>query len=134
MTVGCPHCGHVSAVDPSQAGSILACPNCGGKFQVPIPTAQNEVQIFTNKKIAAGICGIIFGGLGIHKFILGFNTAGAIMLGVYLCGAFLGACLVFPLLAPIAMQVIGVVEGILYLTKSDQEFYQSYSVERREWF
>ena len=41
------------------------------------------------KKIAAGICGILLGGLGIHKFILGYTTEGVIMLVTYLVGIFL---------------------------------------------
>ena len=35
-----------------------------------------------NKKIVAGILGILLGGLGIHKFYLGYTTAGIIMLVV----------------------------------------------------
>ena len=30
--------------------------------------------------------------------------------------------------------VIGLIEGIIYLTKTDPEFYQTYMVERRAWF
>jgi TM2 domain-containing membrane protein YozV len=33
-----------------------------------------------DKKIAAGVCGILLGSLGIHKFILGYTTEGIIML------------------------------------------------------
>lgn len=33
-----------------------------------------------NKKVVAGICGILLGGLGVHKFLLGYNTEGLIML------------------------------------------------------
>ena len=32
------------------------------------------------------------------------------------------------------MSVIGLVEGILCLTKSDEEFYQLYAVEKKQWF
>ena len=32
------------------------------------------------------------------------------------------------------MWVIGVIEGILYLTKSQSEFEQTYVVNKREWF
>jgi hypothetical protein len=35
--------------------------------------------------------------------------------------------------APV-MAVIGIVEGIIYLTKSDAQFYQDYVVNRRSWF
>jgi TM2 domain-containing membrane protein YozV len=135
------------SVHPSQAGSVIACPKCGGKLQIPVPTAQSsagpsnaayappsEVQTFASKKIAAGICGILLGGMGIHKFILGLNTAGGIMLAVWLLGLITGMCLFIPLLACVAMNVIGLVEGIIYLTKSDDDFYQTYAVQKKEWF
>jgi hypothetical protein len=39
-----------------------------------------------------------------------------------------------PFVASVAMSVIGVVEGIIYLTKSDQDFYETYAVQKKEWF
>jgi TM2 domain-containing membrane protein YozV len=152
MSVACPHCQLPLSVHPSQAGTVVACPQCEGNFQVPVPTAYSgaalagsgqtygayagpsEVQQFASKKIAAGICGILLGGLGVHKFVLGFNTAGTIMLVISVVGIVLGACLVIPALASMAMSVIGLVEGIIYLTKSDHEFYQIYAVQKKEWF
>lgn len=92
------------------------------------------VRDFASKKIAAGVCGIVFGGLGIHKFILGFNGAGAIMLSLWLACTVTGMCLIVPILGTIALNIIGLVEGILYLTKSDEDFYQLYAVQRKEWF
>lgn len=146
--VTCPFCKGQMTVSPNQAGMTTACPHCGGNFQVPLPTAyqgvgpgqpyggyqNSEFQQFASKKIAAGICGILVGGLGVHKFILGFNNAGAIMLSVWLVGFVTGMCLVIPLLASMAMGVIGLVEGIIYLTKTDEEFYQTYAIQRKEWF
>jgi len=76
-------------------------------------------------KIAAGICGILLGSFGVHKFILGYTGAGLIMLLVTLLTCFLAA--------PI-MSIIGLIEGILYLTKSDAEFVRSYVEGRKEWF
>jgi TM2 domain-containing membrane protein YozV len=78
-----------------------------------------------SKKIAAGVCGILLGALGIHKFILGYKAEGLIMLLVTIltCG-----------LAGIIFGIIGLVEGILYLTKSDDEFVQTYVVNKRGWF
>jgi len=35
--------------------------------------------------------------------------------------------------API-MTIIGLIEGIIYLTKSDSEFVQTYVEGRKEWF
>ena len=34
----------------------------------------------------------------------------------------------------IPMSIIGLVEGIIYLTKSDADFYQTYIVDKKEWF
>ena len=78
-----------------------------------------------SKKIAAGICGILFGALGIHKFVLGYTKAGLIMLLVTVCTCLFGS---------IVMGPIGLIEGIIYLTKSDQDFYQTYVVGKKEWF
>src|SRR5438445_172141 len=36
------------------------------------------------KKVAAGFCGIVLGGLGVHKFVLGYTREGLIMLLVTL--------------------------------------------------
>lgn len=75
------------------------------------------------KKILAGILGIILGKLGIHKFILGYNTAGIITILITL------TCVGAPIMA-----LIGLVEGIIYLTKSDEEFYNTYIANKKEWF
>jgi TM2 domain-containing membrane protein YozV len=83
------------------------------------------VKDFAGKKIAAGICGILIGSLGIHKFILGLTGPGIIMLLVTVLTCGIGG---------IVMSIIGLIEGILYLTKSDEEFYQLYAVEKKGWF
>jgi len=147
MNVTCPHCQIRLSVHPSQAGGVTACPKCGGRFQVPVPTAHavggpyqtsyslpSEVQAFASKKITAGICGILLGGLGIHKFILGLNNSAAIMLAIWIVGLTTGMCIIVPIFASFAMSTIGLVEGIIYLTKSDEDFYQTYAVEKKEWF
>ena len=81
----------------------------------------SEGQDAGGKKIAAGICGILLGSLGIHRFLLGDTTGGIIriVISVITCG--MGG-------------IIGLVEGIIYLTKSDEEFYQTYMVEKKAWF
>jgi len=89
------------------------------------PLPQMSLQEANSKKVAAGVCGILLGSLGIHKFILGMNTAGLIMLlsTILTCG-----------LAAAVFHVVGLVEGILYLTKTDEEFYRVYIVGKKEWF
>lgn len=86
-----------------------------------------------NKKILAGILGIILGGLGVHKFILGYNKEGGILLGIWILGAVL-SCVGIGLLLIWIPGVIGLIEGIIYLTKSDEEFYNTYQVGKKPWF
>ncbi|MCH9660142.1 MAG: TM2 domain-containing protein [Bacteroidetes bacterium] len=81
-----------------------------------------------NKKLLAGLLGIFVGWLGIHKFILGYQKEGIIMLicgvvGWFLCG-----------IPTMIVSVIGIIEGIMYLTKSDEEFYNTYQAGRKPWF
>lgn len=84
-----------------------------------------DVSGRASSKIAAGVCGILLGSLGVHKFILGYTGAGLIMLLVTIltCGW-----------AGLVTGVIGLIEGILYLTKSDEEFVRLYVDGRRDWF
>ncbi len=85
----------------------------------------DSVSEFAGKKIAAGICGILLGALGIHKFILGLTTPGVIMLLVTLLTCGIGGSV---------MGIIGLIEGIIYLTKTDSDFYQAYAVDKKGWF
>lgn len=82
----------------------------------------------SEKKIAAGICGILLGGLGIHKFILGYKKEGIIMLLVWFLGFILFG------LGPVVMGIIGLIEGIIYLTKSDEDFVATYINGKKGWF
>jgi hypothetical protein len=34
----------------------------------------------------------------------------------------------------VVMPIIGIIEGIIYLTKTDAEFYQLYVVQKKQWF
>jgi TM2 domain-containing membrane protein YozV len=75
-----------------------------------------------DKKIIAGVLAILLGSLGIHKFVLGYTNEGLIMLLVTLltCG-----------FAGTIMWIIGLIEGILYLTKTDEEFVETYVYNKR---
>lgn len=79
------------------------------------------------KKIVAGILGILLGGLGIHKFVLGYTKEGVIMLLVCILGALV-------VVGPMVMGLIGLIEGIIYLTKSDEEFVATYVNGKKGWF
>lgn len=77
------------------------------------------------KKIVAGILGILLGGLGIHKFYLGYTKEGVIMLLVSILTCGIGWTV---------MWVIGLIEGIIYLTKPDEDFVATYITGKKGWF
>lgn len=84
------------------------------------------------KKIPAGILAILLGSFGVHKFYLGYTNAGIIMLACSLFG-YVSICFLMGI-PVVVMSVIGLVEGIIYLTKSDQEFVDTYVIGKKEWF
>ncbi len=77
-----------------------------------------------SKKVSAGICGILLGALGVHKFILGYTQEGVIMLLVTLLTCGFGAAV---------MSIVGLIEGITYLSKSDDEFVKTYIEHKKGW-
>lgn len=79
--------------------------------------------------VAAGLLALFLGWLGVHKFYLGYNTSGFIMLGTSILGGILTLSV-----ASWAIWVIAIVEGIFYLSKSQTEFEQMYVINKREWF
>lgn len=80
-----------------------------------------EIVNTENKKMLAGILGIVLGSFGVHKFVLGYTKEGIIQIVITLitCGA---------------AGLLGFIEGIIYLTKSDEDFYQTYQVGKKPWF
>lgn len=93
----------------SSCGEIIKeeaeiCPECGVR--------QDSGSSPGNKdRLTAGIFALLLGGLGAHKFYLGQTGQGLL----YLCFFWTG----IPAL-------VGFIEGILYLTKSDEEFNRQY--------
>lgn len=73
------------------------------------------------KKILAGILGIILGGLGVHRFVLGDAKGGILRIIITVVTFGFGG-------------IIGFVEGIIYLTKSDEDFVESYINQKKAWF
>ncbi len=95
-------------------------PSYGGP-QGPLPGA--------DKKLPAGICGILLGAFGVHKFVLGYTNTGIIMLAISLVGGMLS----FGIISGV-VGIIGLIEGIIYLTKSDEQFVEQYVRNRKQWF
>jgi len=140
----CRNCG--KEVDPQ----AVACPGCGvpprleRKFCNNCGASTESNQVLCTKcgvslkslaaageknKVAAGLLGIFLGCFGIHKFYLGYSKEGVIMLlcslvgGIVTCG-----------IAPGVLYIIGLIEGVIYLTKSDDEFAQLYVHGHKGWF
>ena len=126
----CPNCQTAAELHASH------CSRCGQMFQgQPAPPyaapmyAQDSYQAQASQKIPAGLCGLLLGSLGIHKFILGYTTEGIIMLVCSLIGGLLTCGLL-----TMVMHVIGLAEGIIYLTKTDADFVNTYVVRKQGWF
>jgi len=80
------------------------CPKCGVRQYIP-PTR------YTKDRVTAGILAILLGSFGIHKFYLGKVGQGILYL-LFFWTAIPG--------------IIGLIEGIIYLTKTDEEFQALY--------
>jgi len=85
-----------------------------------IPDSRNE-----SKRVIAGILAILMGAFGVHKFVLGYTTQGIFMLAITVLTCGVGASVT---------ALIGLIEGIIYLTKSDEEFIYIYQTNNQEWF
>lgn len=119
-SVGVSYCWHCGK---STTPNAVVCVSCG----VGLSTMNANPR--ASNKIAAGICDILLGALGVHKFILGFTGAGLTMLLVSLLGGILTCGM-----SAWAMWIIGLIEGIIYLTKSDDEFVRTYVDGKKAWF
>ena len=130
--VNCPQCN-----TPNDGRSSL-CTACGTMLPnvgAPMQQVYAPKPVGADKKIAAGICGIVLGGFGIHKFILGYQQEGIIMLSAWVV-SFIIAMVTCGIGTPLMFvpTIVGIIEGIIYLTKSDEEFVQTYIYNKKPWF
>lgn len=130
----------IQPVDGTEWTTLAMTPEFASLFNPPgtpplttPPRADTAAR--ASNKLAAGICGILLGGFGVHKFLLGYTNAGIVMLACTLGGWVLTlvSCGI-TFFVPMAISIIGLVEGIIYLTKSDEEFVRLYVDGRKEWF
>lgn len=83
-------------------------------------------------KIIAGLLAIFLGGLGLHKFYLGRTGPGLVFLLLNTVGFYVTWLLLF--IPNFVLGVIALIEGIIYLTRSDEDFQRTYVEEKRAWF
>ena len=115
VTMFCSRCGN------EIASGDRFCPKCGLPLVQTAPVPNGIPSDVHDRKHLAGLLGVLLGGFGIHKFYLGFTEEGIleIVMTLISCGG---------------LGIIGFIEGLIYLTKSDEAFYQDYIVNRKKWF
>jgi TM2 domain-containing membrane protein YozV/RNA polymerase subunit RPABC4/transcription elongation factor Spt4 len=113
---GNKHCSECGAVIRAKA---VVCPRCG------VPQGGQKP---VSKRIVAGVCALLFGPWGVHKFILGYPLTGLLTLAISL----LGILLFF--IPTLVMYGVSIAEGIIYLSKTDDEFVNRYQSGYRLWF
>jgi hypothetical protein len=96
----CPNCGEIIL----EKAEI--CPECGVRKSPPGGDVDGS-----NDRVTAGVLAILLGWAGVHKFYLGDTGLGVL----YLCFFWTGI-----------PAIVGLIEGILYLTKTDAEFQEKY--------
>lgn len=96
----CSSCGEVIKKEAE------ICPECGVSQTESTDTSAGP------DRTTAALLAIFLGGLGVHKFYMGDTGMGILYL--VFCWTFIPA-------------IVGLIEGIIYLTKSDEEFAQTYS-------
>ncbi len=84
---------------------------------------------YATKQLLAGYGAIIFGSFGIHKFILGYTAEGILTILISIIGGYFSYGLAF-----LIMQIVGLIEGIIYLNKSHEEFIDNYFTNKQGWF
>lgn len=125
MAMYCPRCNAPNA-DTAQICINCQTPLAGAGGYQPMQQGYGGASSLqqipgAEKKLVAGILGIVAGGFGIHKFILGYTTEGLIQIALTFITCGIGS-------------IIGLVEGIIYLTKSDEDFVRTYIQNKKGWF
>lgn len=88
------------------------CPKCGVRQADAVRYGDGLAVTPSGKsKVAAALFAILLGGLGIHKFYLG--RVGWGILYILFCWTLIPA-------------ILGLIEGIIYLTMSDEAFARKY--------
>jgi TM2 domain-containing membrane protein YozV len=96
------------------------------------PLDAATLEAARTKKIMVGVLAILLGPLGVHKFVLGYLAPGFVMFAVSVGGSLI-CC--FSAGAPAYLVwIVGLIEGIIYLSKPDDQFHRAYIASRRPWF
>jgi TM2 domain-containing membrane protein YozV len=89
----------------------------------------NFTPSHATKQLLSGYCGIVLGGFGVHKFVLGYTAEGFMVLVISLVGGYFTYGF-----ALLVMQLVGLIEGMIYLNKTHDEFVDTYFANKQGWF
>jgi TM2 domain-containing membrane protein YozV len=106
MAAACPQCGHPVASQQTTSQNAVGQPLANPYVQAAGQPLANPYAP-AKSRVTAGVLGILLGGIGIHKFYLGKVGLGVVY--ILFCWTYVPA-------------IIGLVEGIIYLTQNDQDF------------
>lgn len=129
MQDGSKQAGEASAgYQPSQAGpQAQTAP--GASFAASPVRPHYAAPLASRDHVAAGFLALVLGFFGVHKFYLGYNAQGFTLMALSVIGGLLS----FGIAAGVAW-IVAIIEGIVYLSKSQSEFEQVYVYGKREWF
>jgi TM2 domain-containing membrane protein YozV len=139
----CPNCSFQKQLDARAEGRKAACPSCGSVVLISSdpfsePQTGNQGIILLSEsvkmkmKYKAAALALVYGSLGLHKFLLGYTRAGCITLLLCFVSAFLAEQLGDGIL--LALPLLSLMEAVIYLVKPNEQFYQIYVLNTREWF
>ena len=133
QAIACPNCGVPPLVGRSfchQCGintipEQVMCTQCGISLARPNPF---NINVGESPKLIVFLLAFFLGGIGAHKFYLGYQKQGIIHVLCVFPGMFLFG------LPTLAIGIIAFVESIIYISKSDEEFKRTYIDNVRPWF
>ena len=96
------------------------------------PTGYAQPYVAQKSKVAAALFAFFLGGFGVHGFYLGNTSMGIVLLLVTLI-SFPLMLILIGFFSLFVVSIICLIQAILYIAASDQDFDQKYVIEKR-WF
>lgn len=105
--------------------------------------SEADLALARKKKLTAGLCGVLSGGFAFHKFVLGYS--GTALLQMLISATLFWAAVTIGMrqgysfndtffVASLVAGAIGTIEGVIYLTKPEAAFFETYLHGQKHWF
>lgn len=125
----CPNCGQARGEENNAYNNNVnyyGAPNInqdlsGTQINSAEDVERMNVPKSAKSKTTAGVLALLLGAWGIHKFYLGYYGTGVIM--ILICFLTCGMS-----------YILAIIEGIIYLSMSNQDFYLTYVQNEKHWF